>query len=93
MFQPIGPNLRRSCIMAWNKQKPNKSFLNYVGFLHYFNSSSDMLLYVRNKFERKPWGGYTVIFTPFCNTDIGNATDGIEVSHSLKSLCMLSCSS
>lgn len=34
-----------------------------------------------------------VIFTPFCRTEIGKDTEGIEVSHRRKSLCMLSCNS
>lgn len=37
------------------------------------------------KFALKPWGGYKVIFTPFCKTEIGNVGVGIDVSHSLKS--------
>ena len=93
MFQPMGPNLRRSWITAWKRQKPNSSFLYSLGFLQSFSYSSVMLLYVRSRFDRRPCGGYSVIFTPFCSTGIGKEGEGIEVSHSLKSLCMLSCSS
>ena len=49
-----------------------------------------MFIYDLRRFDRNPWGGYIVIFTPFCNTDIGKAGVGIEVNHNLKSLCRLS---
>lgn len=85
MFQPIGPNLRRSWIIAWKKQKPNKSFLNSLDLVHPLNYSSDKAVYDLSKFARRPWGGSSVIFTPFCSTEIGKEEVGIEVSQSLKS--------
>ena len=92
MFQPIGPNLRLSWMMAWKRQKPKRSFLNYELFLQSFNSSSDKLLYVLRRLDLKPWGGYRVILTPFCRTGTGKTGEGMDVNHNLKSLCMLSCS-
>jgi len=47
-------------------------------------------VYDLSKFALKPWGGYKVIFTPFCKTEIGNDPVGIDVSHSLNYLCVLS---
>lgn len=38
----------------------------------------------------KPLGGSFVIFTPFWRIDTGNSLQGIEVSHSRKSLCTVS---
>lgn len=85
MFHPIGPNLRLSWMMAWKKQKLKSNFLYSVGFWHPLNSYSVNELYERNKFARRPWGGYKVIFTPFCRTEIGKEGVGIDVNHNLKS--------
>ncbi len=81
----MGPNLRLSWMMAWKKQNPNNNFLNSVGFRQLLNYSSLIELYDLIKLALNPWGGSSVIFTPFCNTDIGNVGVGIDVSHSLKS--------
>jgi len=37
----------------------------------------------------RPCGGYRVIFMLFCKIGIEKLSVGIEVSHILKSLCML----
>lgn len=44
-----------------------------------------MELYDLKRFALKPWGGYKVILTPFCKTEIGKVGVGMEVSHSRKS--------
>ena len=55
--------------------------------LQLLNSYTDISLYDRIKLDLIPYGGYTVIFTPFCKTAIGKYGVGADVSHSLKSLC------
>ena len=86
----MGPNFLLSCMIAWKKQKPNNSFLNYNGFWHSLNYSSLIELYDLNRFALNPWGGSKVILTPFCKTEIGNVDVGIDVSHNLNSGWVLS---
>ena len=40
MFQPSGPNLRRSWITAWKRQMENRSLLWLAGSLHWSMYSS-----------------------------------------------------
>lgn len=47
-----------------------------------------MFLYVLNKLFLKPDGGYKVILILFCKIGIENDSDGIDVNHNLKSLCI-----
>lgn len=56
-----------------------------MGFWQSLNYSSLIELYDLIKLALSPWGGYNVILTPFCNTEIGKLGVGIEVNHNLKS--------
>jgi len=76
--------------MAWKKQKPNKSILYFSGLAQPPNCSSERASYVPSKFYLKPDGGSKVILTEFYRTETGKAGVGIEVSHNLKSLCLVS---
>lgn len=40
--------------------------------------------------NRRPAGGSLVILTPFCKMETGNLSLGYDVSHSLKSGCVVS---
>jgi hypothetical protein len=80
-------------MIAWKNAKPKSSGLNIICLLQSFSSVSSSRAYVLSKLDLNPEGGSRVIFTPFYNTDIGNELVGIEVSHSRKSLFMLSSSS
>mmetsp|Transcript_24000 Transcript_24000/g.78087 ORF Transcript_24000/g.78087 Transcript_24000/m.78087 type:complete len:223 (-) Transcript_24000:3073-3741(-) len=91
MFQPSGPNLRRSCKIAWNIESEKRSFLYGAGLVHPSNCSSVMSLYVRFKLALTPLGGSLVSLTPFCSTSTGKVCAGIDVSHSRKSSCTEEC--
>ena len=90
MFQPSGPNLRRSWTRAWKNAMENSS-LRQAGPL--FDSVSFSGLNARNvrrTFAFSPFGGSSVILTPFCRTATGKTGEGIAESQSRKSLCILS---
>merc|ERR1719324_2150588 len=90
MFQPIGPNLRRSWMTAWKKVRPKS-----IGFHAHAlgpvtppkNSGSEMGSWTQlpSRLARKPRGGSLVILTPFCRMETGKAAEGAEVSHRRKS--------
>ena len=84
IFHPIGPNLRRSCTIAWKKQSEKKNDLNNSGLEHASNSSSFKLSYCLCKFNFNPFGGSIVILIEFFKTFILNLFEDIEVSHNLK---------
>ncbi len=90
MFQPIGPNFLLSWMIAWKKQNPKSNFLYSVGLRQSLNSFYEIPTYDLNKLALKPWGGYIVILTLFCKTEIGNEPVGIDVNHNLKSLWVFS---
>lgn len=88
MFHPNGPYFLRSCITAWKKHNPNKSFLNSTGILQFIKKSSLLMGSVRNEPYRlalSPLGGSLVILIPACRIAVGNCGLGYEVSQSLKS--------
>ena len=93
--QPIGPNLRRSWMTAWKKQRP-KTIGFHAHALGPVTLSKKVLSeigserYEPSRFARKPCGGSFVILTAFCRSSDGNARLGIEVSHKRKSLCVSS---
>mmetsp|Transcript_66757 Transcript_66757/g.204253 ORF Transcript_66757/g.204253 Transcript_66757/m.204253 type:complete len:241 (-) Transcript_66757:5715-6437(-) len=81
MFQPMGPNLRRSWQTAWKKQNPYTSLAYASGFAQSDNIRSSHFIIEPRTFARRPFGGSFVIFTPFCSSSAGNCFVGIEVSH------------
>ncbi|KAG7311247.1 hypothetical protein JYU34_002279 [Plutella xylostella] len=62
IFQPSGPNCRRSCTTAWKKQRANRSFLKFSDCLLPSNHSGSLmgsLWYEREMLARRPgWRGY-----------------------------------
>merc|ERR550514_53811 len=90
MFQPIGPNLRRSWMTAWKKHRPKSIGFHANAFgpcTPSKNSGSEIgsAMYEPSRLARRPSGGSLVILTPFCRMETGKAPDGAEVSHSRKS--------
>mmetsp|Transcript_26666 Transcript_26666/g.61767 ORF Transcript_26666/g.61767 Transcript_26666/m.61767 type:complete len:219 (-) Transcript_26666:192-848(-) len=85
MFHPRGPNLRRSCITAWNQHREKQSLLYASTCLHSSNCSSLKRLKLPFTFALSPLGGSSVILTAFWRTATGNWGLGMAVSHSLKS--------
>mmetsp|Transcript_27048 Transcript_27048/g.70758 ORF Transcript_27048/g.70758 Transcript_27048/m.70758 type:complete len:241 (-) Transcript_27048:325-1047(-) len=81
MFQPIGPNLRRSWQIAWKKQNPKTSREKASGFSQSFSIRSSHLDMEPSTLARRPFGGSLVILTPFCRRSGGNCGVGMEVSH------------
>lgn len=89
MFQPNGPNSRRSWTTAWKKTNA-KTPRNQ----HLLADSINMNALVKNLSRTngselndlcilalRPFGGSFVILTEFCNTDTGNTELGYEVHH------------
>mmetsp|Transcript_66851 Transcript_66851/g.164804 ORF Transcript_66851/g.164804 Transcript_66851/m.164804 type:complete len:235 (+) Transcript_66851:696-1400(+) len=87
MFQPRGPNLRRSCMMAWNQHSEKVSFLYASTCLHSSNCSSVNAEKLPITFALRPLGGSRVILTAFCKTATGNCGLGMAVSQRRKSGC------
>mmetsp|Transcript_18459 Transcript_18459/g.55661 ORF Transcript_18459/g.55661 Transcript_18459/m.55661 type:complete len:222 (-) Transcript_18459:1094-1759(-) len=90
MFQPMGPNLRRSWITAWKKASPKASFLKAQALdpsvpSKKASSESGSARYEPSMLARKPLGGSLVILTPFCKIETGKCVDGADVSHKRKS--------
>lgn len=85
MFHPSGPYFLRSKMSAWKKANPKNSFFHWRGLLQ---SSKDFLSWVEKlliKLFLRPRGGSYVILTPLIRMVGGNISEGMEVSHILKS--------
>jgi len=89
MFQPRGPNLRRSRTIAWKKERAKKSGYHTSYFLLATKKSFSVLTFntlvkVRNTDVLMPFGGSEVSFDEFCSMVYGNPSIVIDVNHSRK---------
>mmetsp|Transcript_8239 Transcript_8239/g.18050 ORF Transcript_8239/g.18050 Transcript_8239/m.18050 type:complete len:223 (-) Transcript_8239:9299-9967(-) len=90
MFQPRGPNLRRSRTEAWKKHSPKSIFLNSFRRAQVSNQLSSTCSREPSRLARMPLAGSMVIFTPFCRTKAGKCGEGSEVSQRRKLGCRVS---
>ena len=87
MFQPMGPNARRSCTKAWQNASAKHSFLNVAGFPHDSKKSGSAIgssWNERRMLARNPRGGSFVILMPFWRIVTGKDGLGRLVSHRRK---------
>lgn len=76
MFQPKGPNLRRSWMTAWKKDSANSSFFQGPGLEQLSNPTSERSLYPLFTFAFTPLGGSFVSLIPFWSTRTGKICGG-----------------
>ena len=89
-FQPRGPNLHRSMMEAWKKQREYNRYLNAWGWAEDSNHSSSNVKYEPIKEARMPLGGSLVILMELCSTGTGNAWHGSVVNHNRNSWWVVS---
>ena len=87
IFHPRGPNFLLSWTTAWKKASPKKNFFHYSTLSPYSNRLWLFLSsWVANDISILfliPLGGALESMFPIYSMDWGNASSGIEVSHSL----------